>query len=202
MFSGSAQTTLDTLIEILDLDAVCSALGASKVSDKILAKLKNTMSDRHSAEKLFARMLSEYRANILPDIISEWSNLTEDEKQQLTRMNNFYCGLHFVVGLADTAEATLKVWESTFNDLDTGNTSGTQRLVRTACKAFHRRGSEQAGCSVQFRTYLLSQNIHKIPLAAFRGNRFNILFSLPSTTKEALTDSSKLFWLIYVHLSI
>ena len=78
-----------------------------KVSDKILAKLKNTMSDRHSAEKLFARTLSEYRANILPDIISEWSNLTEDEMQQLTRMNNFYCGHHFVVRLADAVRLSI-----------------------------------------------------------------------------------------------
>ena len=178
VFSGSAQTTLDTFIEILDdLDAVSCTLGSSKVSDKILTKLKNTMSDRHSAEKLFAHMLSEYRANILPDIISEWSSMSEDEKEQLTRMNNFYCGLHFVVGLADAAEATLKVWESTVDLIQTGSSSGTQRLVRTACKAFHRRGSEQAGCSVQFRTYLRGQNVHKmIPLAAFRGNRFNILF--------------------------
>lgn len=178
VFSGSAQTTLDTLIEILDdLDTVCGALGSSRVSGKILAKLKNTMSDRHSAEKLFSKMLSEYRANILPDIVSDWSGMSEDEKEQFTRMNNFYCGLHFIVGLAEAAEATLKVWESSFNDLvQTSNTSGTQRLIRTACKAFHRRGSEQAGCSIQFRTYLRGLNVRKIPLAAFRGNRFNILF--------------------------
>lgn len=177
VFSGSAQTTLDTLIEILDdIDTVCSTLGSSKVSGKILAKLKNTMSDRHAAEKLFSHVLSEYRANILPDIISDWNGLSEEEQQQFTRMNNFYCALHFVVGLAETAEATLKVWESTFDLMHTGNSSGTQRLVRTVCKAFHRRGSEQAGCSVDFRTYLRGRSIHKLPLAAFRGNRFNILF--------------------------
>lgn len=128
MFSGSAQTTLDTLIEIFDdLDAVCCVLGSSKVSGKILAKLQNTMSDRHSAEKKFSQILSEYRADILPDVVSGWSSMSEDEREQFTRMNNFYCGLHFVVGLAEAAE---KVWESTFNDLvQTGNISGTQRLV-------------------------------------------------------------------------
>ena len=36
----------------------------------------------------------------------------DGEKEQLTRMNNFYCGLHFLVALADTAEATVKIWES------------------------------------------------------------------------------------------
>ena len=110
VFSGSAQTTLDTLLEIVDdLDIVCGALGSAKVSGKILTKIKNTMSDRHTAEKLFSKMLSDYRADILPDVVSNWEALSEDEKEQLTRMNNFFCGLHFVVGIAEAAEATLKV---------------------------------------------------------------------------------------------
>ena len=92
-------------------------------------------------------------------------------------MNNFFCSLHYLVGLADSAEATLKLWESTVEDnISYGHSSGTQQLIRTACKAFHSRGSEQAGCSVHFRTYICSIGIHKIPIAQFRGNRFNILF--------------------------
>ena len=38
-------------------------------------------------------------------------------------MNNFFCGLHYVVGLADCAEETLKVWEA--NASEEGNTSGS-----------------------------------------------------------------------------
>ena len=52
----------------------------------------------------------------------------------------------------------------------------TQELVRTACKSFHSRGSQQAGCSSQFCAYLRSKGIDKLRLAAFRGSRFNILF--------------------------
>ena len=44
------------------------------------------------------------------------------------------------------------------------------------CKAFHRRGSEQAGYPIQFATYLRSKGIAKVPLASFTGNRFNIIF--------------------------
>ena len=92
-------------------------------------------------------------------------------------MNNFSCGLHFVVGLADAAEETVKLWES--NVLPEENvtaSSGTQRLIRTACKAFHHKGSQQSGSSPLFQTYLKKHNIQKIPLAHFVGNRFNILF--------------------------
>ena len=58
-----------------------------------------------------------------------------------------------MVGLADCADAILKLWEET-HELPFGNkSSGTQQLVRTACKSFHARGSQQAGCSTQFRAY-------------------------------------------------
>ena len=91
MFSGSSQTTLDTLKEILeDLDVVQRELGSTAVSAKIVSKLKNSISDRHAAEKLFNKMLAEYRADILPDI----------------------CGLYFLVALADAAESTHSMWES------------------------------------------------------------------------------------------
>ena len=98
-------------------------------------------------------------------------------------MNNF-CGLHFLVALADAAEATLAVWECI--DTDDGTTcspSGTC-LIRTACKSFHYRGSEQAGCSTHFRAYLRQKGIHKVPLAAFPGNRlmFCSMMQLESST--------------------
>jgi E1A/CREB-binding protein len=134
------------------------------------------MSDCHAAEKLFNVLLADYRTEILPHVVYGWSEASDTEKGILTRMNNFFCGLHFIVGLAECAEATLKLWEETHELAATGKSSGTQRLVRTACKSFHTRGSQQAGCSTQFRTYLRSRGIEKIPLAAFRGNRFNILF--------------------------
>ena len=113
IFSGSAQNTLDTLTEILDnLNVVRTELGGSNVSEKVLLKIKNTMSDRHSAEKLFSQLLQEYRNTILPHIVSGWDEMSSDEKAQLTRINNFYCGLHLLVGLADAAKAVLKAWEA------------------------------------------------------------------------------------------
>lgn len=178
VFSGTAQNTLETLKEILDdLDVVRKELGESAVSATIVQKMKNTMSDRHAAEKLFCDILSDYRADILPEAVSGWEQMCEAEQEQMTRMNNFFCGLHFLVGLADAAEATLKAWEATIEEnVGDQKSSGVQRLIRTACKAFHHRGSEQAGCSTHFRAFLRRQGVSKVPLASFVGNRFNILF--------------------------
>lgn len=170
-------------MEILeDLNTIRKQLGLLEVSKNIIANVKNTMSDRHSAEKLFSSLLNEYRETILPKVVSGWNDLTAEEQEQMTRMNNFYCGLHYLVGLADAAEATIKIWKSTFNengheqDIEKKASSGTQCLIRTSCISFLHRGSEQAGCSTLFRTYCRHKGIHKIPLAAFQGNRFNILF--------------------------
>lgn len=178
VFSGSAQNTLETFEEILDdIDCVQQALGKDTASSKIIAKIKNTMSDRHSAEKLFNDLIHDFRAGVLPTIIENWDHLHESEQEQFSRMNNFFCGLHFVVGLADAAEEAVKLWESNvIPEEKVTVSSGTQRLIRTACKAFHHKGSQQSGSATLFQTYLRKHNIQKIPLAHFVGNRFNILF--------------------------
>ena len=97
IFSGSSQTTLKEILD--DLDSVCAELGGSdeRISSRIIAKMKNTMSDRHSAEKRFNELLFDYRTQVLPEVVEGWDNLVETEKDQITRMNNFYCGLHYLV---------------------------------------------------------------------------------------------------------
>ena len=91
IFSGSAVDTLDTFKEILDdIDCVQRAIGKEAVSANIVKKIKNTMSDRHSAEKLFNEPLHDYREDLLPTVAENWDQMTDMEKEQLTRMNNFF----------------------------------------------------------------------------------------------------------------
>ena len=55
--------------------------------------------------------------------------MSENEREHLTRVNNFFCGLHYIVGLADCAEEALKAWEND-NIPQEASGSGTQRLVK------------------------------------------------------------------------
>ena len=65
VFSGSAVDTLETFKEILDdIDNVQKSIGEDAVSAKIVSKIKNTMSNRHSAEKRFNELLHDYRADL------------------------------------------------------------------------------------------------------------------------------------------
>ena len=82
---------METLKEILnDIGSVQLALGKQAASSKIVAKLKNTMSDHHTAEKLFNEVLEDFRAEILPTVAANWEQMTGIEREQLTRMNNFF----------------------------------------------------------------------------------------------------------------
>ena len=56
-------------------------------------------------------MLQEYRCEILPDVIAGWEHLVEAEQERIKKINFYFCGLHYVVGLADQAEGTLKVFD-------------------------------------------------------------------------------------------
>ena len=53
--------------------------------------------------------------------------------------------------------------------------SGAVRLVRTACKAFHIRGSDEAGVASYFNTYLAGR-CEKSCFVPFIVNRFTVLF--------------------------
>ena len=57
---------------------------------KILACIKNTMSDRHIVEKNFNKLLEDYRAEVLPVVVSNWSALSIEEKSNVSLLNNFF----------------------------------------------------------------------------------------------------------------
>ena len=183
MLTGSAQQTLDVFKQILsDFQQTVG----SQAKAKLVTGIKNTMSDRHIVQKNFNCLLEEYRALILPEVITLWHDLSSEEQQSMSSLNNFFCGLHLLIGMADTAASTLLQWETThFSEDPVGHgtgvlvrksESGTVRLVRTACKALSKHGSEQSGVYQPFTAYLSSNNLPKNPLESFRGNRFNILF--------------------------
>ncbi len=191
MKSGSATETLDVLDRIIgELDDICEqAGGANSQGKQIVTTIKNTMSDRHSAEKKFSSLLEDYRAEILAKVKTGWKDLSEEEKKSVTRLNTFFCGMHFVVGMADCANESLAAAEKAILGPESraGATriapsfcspkeAGTIRLIRTVCNAVQKHGSERAGVHIYFAQYLREKGIDSMPLATFRGNRFNIIF--------------------------
>jgi len=109
-----------------------------------------------------------------------------DEQQSIGTLNNFFCGLHLLVGMADTASSALLQWEQAHFEECVGASalpnafkkteSGVIRLVRTACKALCKHASEQSGIYQLFISFLKSKGVKRNPLMSFCGNCFNIIF--------------------------
>lgn len=74
------------------------------------------MSDRASTEKTFNNLLEEFRSTILPEVVDNWNDLDDIEKKLCSKLNNFFCGLHLLVGMADSCETSIKKFEIEFND--------------------------------------------------------------------------------------
>jgi hypothetical protein len=56
------------------------------------------MSDRACTQIKFNELLEDYRANILKEHLSEsWDMMSDAEKSSVTKLNNFFCGLHVLV---------------------------------------------------------------------------------------------------------
>ena len=109
------------------------------------------MSDRASVERSFNELLTEYRATILPTVVDGWSDLLEEEQLSMSRMYNFFRGMHLIVSMAEHTAEALKLFENSHFDgkpagsaADSGTSigawgspeAGTLRLICTACKAF------------------------------------------------------------------
>ena len=104
MLRRSATHVLSTFQQILcDLELATQS-GSSHV---ILSKTKNAMSDRHIIEKNFNSLLQSYHLEVLQSVVDNWAGLGEDEQQDISTLNNFLCGLHLLVGMADVASSTL-----------------------------------------------------------------------------------------------
>ena len=129
----------------------------------------------------FNEQLTESRKELLPKVVEKWEDLSEDSKKSLEQMGNFYCKLHLLVNLGEEANKALKLFEQAATESRnplaflSSNESGSCRLTRTACEAFHPRGSQTAGVSEYFDVHL-SENGVESKLVEFIGNRFYIIF--------------------------
>ena len=183
MPSGAAATTLEALQDIVqELSESVQKHDASNVAKQIIANVKCTMFDRASAQKSFNVLLEEYRASILPVVTANWDSLTTNEKQSMSQMYNFYCGMYLIVNMAEHTSEALKLIEKNYPDTTSAaftsdSEPGTIRLIRTACKAFEKRGDEKSGCPLQFASYLKRKGIANNPLIHYKGNRFNVIFA-------------------------
>ena len=201
MADKSAQTTFDTLTEILgDITDTCKSLtGKDNIGHKLLTKITSTMTDRAATETKFHSLVDTYRRECLPLYYEGWSEMGETARTQAMKIYQFFCGLHLMVGMADHVNASLKSMEELHEDsnmedfseiqnLEKSDTDLSQktsesnvvRCVRLVCKTLARGGDAKSGKQKEWRTHCNSINKPEFVslLQTFKGNRFNIIFLL------------------------
>ena len=161
---GDTQTQLDTFKEILSEISESSGNTDSSFISQTFFSIKNLMSDRCATQKKINNFFQEYRSSVTPDVIDKWNTLKDVEQKNFNSLNDFFCGLHCLVGLADQAEASIKLWEGLLiGDAKVGSLnhgsyskgeSGTLCLIHTVCKSVSERGCEKSGRMVTFATFL------------------------------------------------
>ena len=130
----------------------------------LVSSIKSTISDLGPVNPSFNSQFQLLRQTLLPKAMENWNILSVEQKQQLTEMVNFVCKVHVLANFATECDKVLKQFESMMLDDDynpvfafNSKESCVVRLVRTSCKAFHSRGSEQSGVASHF---IISRKLH------------------------------------------
>jgi len=132
MKAGSAADTLEVLDQVItDIDNICDGLDDGSHKGKhIITTIKNTMSDRNSAEK-FNSLLEDYREKILSEVRTAWTDLSDEEKSGIVHLNSFFCGMHLMVGMAECANQALIEAEKAILGLDVH--AGAMKIAPSYC---------------------------------------------------------------------
>ena len=193
---------MKVLTEVLD-DIVDISGYKDEGSSKIVKSIKNVLSDRCITQKKFNALFKEYRSDVVPNVVKDWSSLSDNDKENVTDVNEFFCGLHYLVGLADVCEHSLKAWDIlSFNGANVGSLanggysngySGTSRLIFSLCKAVQERGCQRSDRPAAFKNFLCELGIFHVPLVPFKGNRFNVLFLNAASLYSIYEPACKFF---------
>ena len=154
-----------------------------KCTNELITSVKNTMSDQVATNGVFNTLLADLRKEVLPNIVENWQCFSEDQRNNLIGMGNFFCKIHPLITFAEECNksllqfenACLENYKSKFAMPSGGGESGAVRLIRTACSAFQKRGNQAAGQSADFLAYL-DELGEALKLIQMEGNRFNVIF--------------------------
>ena len=78
---------------------------------QLLKAFKNIQSDRHIVNKNYFEQLKIYRASFLPKVLPNFHQLSADEVSKVVYMNQLFCGMQAIIGMANVCKEALKEFE-------------------------------------------------------------------------------------------
>ena len=176
---SDGQTYIQSVQEMFSDLALSLGQGKEENTAKLVCSIKNLMSDQCASNKIFNDGIEEYRRTLLPAIVKNFEDLSENEKNSLSGMGRFACRLHLLANFGSEADKAMLAFENSVcegkNPYSYGTESGAFRLCRTAAKAFTRRGCEKAGVPDYFEPFLKGrERVNR--MITFHGHRINLIF--------------------------
>ena len=84
---------------------------SSSFLDKLVTNVKNMMTDKHIVETKLGQMITEYKESVLPNVISNWNAISEEQKEHITTVHKFHCALNALANIETVCEDSIKTWE-------------------------------------------------------------------------------------------
>ena len=160
---------------------------------RMLFNVKNSMADRGPTSRSWVEQMEVWREDVLKkNLLPGHDNLSAESIAALSKINDFYCGKHFLLGLAERTKVGLMLWEGEVADV-TGQIGmealpefskwncqkpAGLRLIRTSCELVGSGAKDPHGIPEDFNAHLSPGETNHIPF--FEHNRFNIVFKAAS----------------------
>ena len=179
---GSGDECVSAFEEIIsDLAEACTQDGDIEGRRaKLICSIKAMMSDQCATNNVFNSSIEKMRSELLPTVVDNFEHMDVKEREDIMEKFTHACRLHLLANFAPAGEKGLAAYESAVcsgqNPHSFGEDgSGTFCLVRTAAKAFTKRGCDKAGIHSYFECFLQGRGKHN-QFVTFSGHRFNIAF--------------------------
>ena len=154
---------------------------------QLLKTVKNVQSHRHVVNKNYFEQLKIYRASFLPKIIPHFNELSAEEVSKVVSMNQLFCGMHAIIGMANVCKDALKEFENVAASelVTSGFQKGNARsfdILMGNIKSLHKRTFISEGWSSGFLGIIFAQQKLKEQNSLFlcRKNKCVVCYSCSS----------------------
>ena len=149
----------------------------------MLVSIKNFMTDRCAVNGTFVAQLKEWRDNVIPKVVENYSDLAEAEKEKLSRVNHLFCGIHVLHNLGTYTEESVKEFEkiaalvNQHSGFQTSNSRTYDMLYEISKLCSYTHGDQRNGKAKEWKAFLEKKGIQN-KIVSFLHHRFNVDFVL------------------------
>ena len=129
--------------------------------------------------------ISKWQENFLPLAVKDLPNMTDEQVQNIVRMNNLFCGAHVIINMGTVCKESLKEYENiaatnlpaVVRGFNKGGAGGrTFGILYEISKALTKTHNYMKAGAVHYWSAYLEEHNLKNHFISFKGERINVIF--------------------------